>query len=406
MSANPIDQRIGTRLRRVRKTLGLSLKAVKNKVGFSNYQTLSDIETAKRPAKASELARLCELYCKDTWYFLREDEPQEMPMVCAWRGDTLNADNKLLVEAQVYRLAGYYQLLEELTEESHSLKYEPWPKTHDRLTFEIVADKAEELVCDLNLGARPSASLWQALEVDCHIKVLHCELQGVGSALTAFGEYGWLIAVDSRQVSWRSNFSLAHELFHLLSHNYYPLAEIHLEDAGCTEPQGKPRYEVLADVFAAALLMPSERMVNQLDKRIVENKITWSDLIGIATHFDVSIEALLWRLVSLKRLQKECVIELLRSNEFRAHTEAERSIERKHAALFSRRFAELGIRALRRGRISKGRFCQIFDTTRAEFAGFVAQYGDFQYTDDNTGMQAEGVSLIPPADLAAGSPGT
>ncbi len=401
MSANPIDQRIGTRLRQVRNTLGLSLEAVKDKVGFSNYQTLSDIETAKRPAKASELAQLCELYCKDTWYFLREDEPQEMPLVCAWR-DARDSDNKLLVEAQVYRLARYYQLLEELTEETHSLRHGPWPMTHERLTFEIVANKAEELVRDLKLGARPSASLWQALEVDCHIKVLHYELQGVGSAMTAIGEFGWLIAVDSRQVPWRRNFSLAHELFHLLSHNYYPLAEIHSEGAERTKSQAKPRYEVLADVFAATLLMPSEQIINQLNKRIVDNKITWSDLIGIATHFDVSTEALLWRLVSLKRLQKECVIELLQSNEFRAHAETGRQKERRHPALFSRRFAELGIKALRRGRISKGRFCQIFDITRAEFTGFVSLYGDFQYTDDNTGMQVNEVSLIPPPDLAVG----
>lgn len=64
------DGRIGRRLRRTRLDLGLTQNEVARRTALSLY-VVAGAERCTRPIKASELARLCNLYCRDSWYFLR-----------------------------------------------------------------------------------------------------------------------------------------------------------------------------------------------------------------------------------------------------------------------------------------------------------------------------------------------
>jgi len=400
MNANPIDERIGARLRRVRDELGLSAEYVCKRIGINSQPTLSDIERGKRPAKASELARLCKLYCKDSWYFLREDEPEEQPLICAWR-NSQDTESRALIEAQVYALARNYQLLEEVTDEMRLPSLEPWSKELD-LTWTSVAGKAKDLVKDWNLGARPAASLHEILEEKLHIKVVSYDLQCAGSALTAEGEFGYIVALNAKEVPWRKNFSLAHELFHLLSKNRYPLSEIH-HDTAMDSIEKKPRYERLADTFAATLLMPAEDTASELKKRLDNhNLIKWVDLVGIAVEFGVSTEAMLWRLKNLGRLTTDRVNQLLASAAFRSIDQSSRIDDRKGGLEFSRRMVRFGLKALKLGKISKGKFCQIFKTTRAEFDSFISLYGDLRYDESDPVIDTDPIELLSQSENTEG----
>lgn len=393
MSKNPIDQRIGARLKNVRESLRLTLQTVSQNVGFNTYQTLGSIEKGTRPAKASELARLCELYCKDSWFFLREDEPPMQTFNCAWR-NSQEAGDRPLVEAQVYDLARSYQLLEEVTGEKRMPSLVPWPQEDD-LTYKSVAEKASDLVHDWNLGARPANSLREILEERFHVKIVSYNLRNAGSALTAEGDFGDIIVLNTMEVYWRQNFSLAHEVFHLLSRNHFPLIEIHLEDTNGLSD--KPEYEKLADSFASALLMPDREIHSEFKKRLVDNnKIAWIDLAGIATEFGVSTQALLWRLKRLGKFKTEQVEHLLATPRFRDIDKSIRTGKKGSGLEFSRRMVRLGVKALQLGKISKGKFCEIFRTTRAAFSSFILDYGDLVYDENNADALVDPIELISP----------
>lgn len=394
MSTNPIDKRIGARLRHVRESLGLTLQTASEIVGFNTYQTLGSIEKGTRPAKASELAKLCDHYCKDSWYFLREDEPTEPPIVCAWR-DVQDSAMRPLVEAQVHRFAKDFWLLEVITGEQHPPGLVPWERSEDALSYESVSSKADDVVSDLNLGARPSGTLRQVLEEEWYIKILCHNLAGAGSALVADSEFGHIIAIDAQEVPWRQNFSLGHELFHLLAKNYYPLESSQNETS-----VGKPKYEKLADAFSSALLMPRIAVLSELKKRTVENRIAWVDLIGIATEFGVSRDALLWRLVNLGKLKAADVKGIKGSDEFKNMDKEARYSRRADVQDFSKRFVRLGVKALQLGKISKGRFCQMCGIKRTQFDSFVSEYGDLQYSETALGSESGEMELASPNDAS------
>jgi Zn-dependent peptidase ImmA (M78 family) len=270
-----------------------------------------------------------------------------------------------LVKAQVHALAQNYQLLEEVTGENRLPALEPWPVEFD-LTWKSVAEKAKELVRAWNLGARPAACLHEILEEKRHIKIVSYDLREAGSALTAEGGFGYIVALNATEAPWRKNFSLAHELFHLLSKNRFPLDEIHRDLIG--ESSEKPKYERYADTFAATLLMPDKDVIRELENRLIDdNRVEWVDLVGIAMEFGVSTEAMLWRLKRLGRLKAEQVEQLLESAKFRGIDKSTRTGKKGSGLEFSRRMVWLGLKALRLGKISKGKFCQIFKTTRADF---------------------------------------
>src|SRR3990167_181556 len=90
---------LGQRLRAIREELEMTLEEVANKMGFNNYQTLSDIESGSRQVKAHELASLSKIYFKDINYFLSPEVAQSVSHpVILWRNATL--DTKLKVSRE------------------------------------------------------------------------------------------------------------------------------------------------------------------------------------------------------------------------------------------------------------------------------------------------------------------
>lgn len=105
-----------------------------------------------------------------------------------------------------------------------------------------------------------------------------------------------LIAVNSTMTMGRQRFSLAHELYHYYYDNF--------ETTICekTFDGNKSDHEKEADQFASFFLMPSAA----LKKKILSIKI-WSikDFLVLEHFFQVSHEALKWRLVNCGALTKE-----------------------------------------------------------------------------------------------------
>jgi len=361
--------RIGRRLKEVRDRLGLTLTEAAGRMGFNNYQTLSEIEKGARALKAWELSKLADLYSKDIWFFLQEGEPELTPNTYAWRKADATTDTREL-EAGFDRLLENYHLLEEVTGEINDTKFEPWDMDAAKLTRQVVEKLANDFITDYNLGYRPAANIIDVIEKQLGIKVLFVNMGQQGSAVSTHGKHGCAIIVNSSEAPWRCNYNLAHELFHLFTGSTHAS-----ESPQSTHGPDSDDIEKLADAFAAALLMPQVPVLREAERRIQNGRISLLDLARIAVDFDVSSQALMYRLAGLRKLDWDQVKTIVDSEEFAAENRKARQGTFRKCPEFSNRFVGLGLKALQEGRISIGKFCKIFGITRSGFPDFLSAYG-------------------------------
>ncbi|MBU4320860.1 MAG: XRE family transcriptional regulator [Nitrospinae bacterium] len=366
------NKAIATLLRKERESLKYTLKDVSQGMGFSNYQTLSSIESGEREIKAWELARLAELYGKRIDYFLSEQTEISQPKVL-WR-DPAKTENKTETERKFISFClNYKRLLGLTTEENIKLPYNIQPDKTEfkRGGFEYTVELAEELRRTLNLGGRPAYSLSNVLEQVFNILVLYMDLGMVCSGASTSGDFGKAILVNSSDAPWRRNYDLAHELFHLITWDIFSDEEIYPK----TE-KGKSEVEQWADAFASALLLPSEEVRREFSKRLEDNKITYISLIEIAQEFKVSIEALLWRLVNLNLLKRNVVNQLINEEQLKDINKKMRVTDwADEKPYLSSRYITLAIKALQAGKISKLKFAEYIDKPFSEVSSFLRKYG-------------------------------
>jgi Zn-dependent peptidase ImmA (M78 family) len=113
-----------------------------------------------------------------------------------------------------------------------------------------------------------------------------------------------LIGVNSSHSSTRQRFTIAHEIGHLLLHKGRPMildapGRVNMRDS--TSSQATDAEEIEANSFAAELLMPSERTVEEFRKRMSAkgDKKVERVVAELAKRFDVSPQAMQFRLVNL-----------------------------------------------------------------------------------------------------------
>jgi len=364
-----INVRVGKRLKKVREVSGLKKVEVAQRMGLNHYQTLSDIENGVRAIKVWELAKLCDIYCKESKYFMQEEEPVERDLSFAWREKDNRKDSKP-VESRLKYLHESYDLLEELTGEKAITNIDSWNERISELIDDRVAEKAENLIADLELGRRPAVELSNVMENKLNIKLIYVDLEGFGSAVASYDDERFAIFINAGDAPWRRNFNLAHELFHLYSRNIFPL-----ENLMKYEHDEQSEIEKIANTFASFLLLP-EKLVEEIWNGIKSKENpALVDFIRAAINIEVSTQALLIRMVKLKLLESSKVDKVLNSPEFKEINKQERSGKNIPAPMFSSRFVWLGIKALKYGKISKGKFCKIFNINRAEFSRFISERG-------------------------------
>jgi Zn-dependent peptidase ImmA (M78 family)/transcriptional regulator with XRE-family HTH domain len=363
------DAVIGERLQMARKVLGLSLQEVAAKVGFANYQTLASIETGERPAKVSELARLADVYFKDLAFFLSESEAMRSNWSIAWRKKDYSLTTSA-IEGRVFQVLADYQLLEELTGEMKVPLLEPWSPSTGPLDRDSVSEKAEKLQCQLGLGSRPASVLKDVLEDRLRIKFLYLDMGEGVSAVSAKGDFGYAIVIDSKEAPWRRSFSLAHELFHLYASAICPLEQIHKKTTN-----GKSNIEKLADQFAACLLLPADALNESIKQYAKGNRLETIDLISIALEYKVSTQALLYRMENLGLFAEAKADDIIRTPEFETLNAALRRNRNESELEYSRRMISLALKAVQQGKISRGRACKMFRVSRSQFESFLSQRG-------------------------------
>jgi Zn-dependent peptidase ImmA (M78 family)/DNA-binding XRE family transcriptional regulator len=362
---------IGKRLKKVRDTLGFTQKEVSDMMGFNDYQTLSSIEDGSRKLKATELARLAKIYLRDISYFLTPRQ-EEANVVVLWRAYSGDNACKLKEQEFVKYCDNYYDLEERLGLDHRFSLPQLDNLTADDFNYEKIREIATEYYNQMLLGSRPACVLEKVLEEKYNIKILYLDLGRSGSAASAIGKFGAAILTNANEVSWRKNFNIAHELFHIITWKIFDYKRIHVDD------NAKPLIEKWADAFASNLLLPQEEITREFENRIKDGKISLLDLIGIAREFIVSIDAFLWRLVTLKLIGHNEAKELLESNKVRELDTIKRLADHKEAMpCISIRYLNLAFKAYQNGFISRGKLAEYLNIDRNDVGKMLRQYGGY-----------------------------
>ena len=344
------------RLKHARQAMNLTLADVAQRTGIGS-STLSEFENAKREPRLPQLKDLADLYRRSTTFFLEEGPCCRETVL--WRQKPTSPDAES-VQAELLRLTEQYCNLETWCEDFEELDLPMASGDRERFGYSQAERLAHIFRTRYGLGERPGQSLLRVLEEVCKVKVFHMAFEPSGSAACTLSDhYGAAILLNSKNVRWRRNFDLAHELFHLLTWNVF-----RQRDAS-SAVEASAGEEKLATCFARNLLMPQEPLRIAIDsQRGDRTKLSFDDLFEVARQFDVSVEALLWQMTFVFSLSKEIVgqtIEKLRDRmafwDQRQHdTPPKRPL----------RFEALANEALRKGLISTGRYAEYLGITRRQ----------------------------------------
>lgn len=343
---------IGQRLKYARDAVSKTLRTVHEVTGIGE-SSISEWENGGREPSFSQLAKLAKAYDRDVNFFL-DTEPLPQDIVL-WREKP--ADNSASETAvRLIRLAEQFQRLEQLCGNPASCSLVLASGTSETFSWGDAESLAHEFRISHSLGERPAASLMTVLEEVCRVKIFHDAFEPSGTAACIRSDrLGSAILLNSNNIRWRRNFDLAHELFHLLTWAIFRLGE-NLLATSETE-------EKLANKFASCLLMPSEPLKSAVtSQRNGNSSLDYDDLFEIARQFDVSVDALLWRMVDMK------LIDRTKAKETRTSIRGQVGIwEKRRSETPSTRpvrFEALALEAIAKGKISTGKFAEFMGITR------------------------------------------
>ena len=372
---------LAERLKKARESAGLTLGEAASRLGFANYQTLSNIEKGERDVKASELTLFARTYFCNFSTLVMGDDKSTSAMHLLWR-KAPTGERKKEIEAYIKNRFEQYHLIERLLEIDTEINSRLINITPSDIRTNIQIDSLASKISNLlNLGSRPALSLQKVMEQVLQIKLLFVELSDFGSAAsTVHPEFGAAIIVNNEEAPWRINFTLAHELFHIITWNTLSAADMENNDQFFSEIEKK------ADRFASALLLPETEIRQELAKRIKEQRLSFADVVDLAREFGVSTSALLYRMANLRFMPWEKAHELSNNDDLTMidHRIRKNSIDE---APVSERFILLASKCLRRGLISHGKFAEILGIDRADIDELLESRG-------LTEMEGESLAII------------
>lgn len=367
MDATATAASVGEAIRQAREAMGMSQRALAERVGLSAAQTVSEIELGRRAVRTAELVKFSRALHTDVDVLLGLREAPRAPLVL-WR--RVADGHHRARDAQLLERARRYAQLEAWTASEPAAVLPDFPFDPRAATQHRVASLAAETRKQLDLGSIPAAALVRTLEDVYGVKIfferLEKEDDGSCSAACVRGDFGAAILMNASEAPWRRNFNFAHELFHLVTWDAVQRAWLEDTRRGPT-PRWYAQLERLADHFAAHLLLPADALLARFDARTREGKVTYRGLAVLAREFEVSTHALLIRLRELGRLRQTDVNRLRDDAAFREVDRATMAGRWDEPAVpFPERYRRLALRAYEQGTIGISKLSEYLETPVGE----------------------------------------
>ena len=349
-------EELGAAVRRARDRAGLTQDELATAAGFVSAQTVSDIERGVRDIKAWELQRLAQnLHTSyDVLLGLRAEPVAHV----LWRRGT--RDVSKATEARLLERASRYAMLEEWSDLPAPEPLPEFPLDPATAWYPEVDALANRVARTLDLGSRPATALVKVLEERFRVKVFYEDLPDEESAACVRDSFGAAVLMNAGQAPWRRNYNFAHELFHLVT--WDAVARVWPRDG--TEPEWAEQLERFANSFASHLLLPADELSAQYRVRCRDGRVADPDLVELAREFDVSTQALVFRLKFLRLLSAEEADATLERPSFRKldrSTMADRWVQPQTG--LPERYVRLAYLAYAKGRLSLARLAELLETT-------------------------------------------
>jgi Zn-dependent peptidase ImmA (M78 family)/DNA-binding XRE family transcriptional regulator len=299
----PFDLEVGQRLREVRQDAGLSQERVAAALDIPR-SAVSLIESGDRALASSELAKLSRVYgwsAEKLLFGAPTDEPVETleepePVLRFFRTQSELAPLEERWLSQAEEQWRRYADLERLLYGQQRWDLPTYPVPGGR-AYEQGERLAEQERRRLNLGVAPVRSMIGLLEGE-GVKVLirpFPDATGVSGAYFFSEALGPCVLVNASDLPSRRRFTEAHEYCHFL------VDRQPLEGEICSESRHREEFEMRANAFAAAFLMPELGIRDALgEANVGPGNVGPEDVVHLMFRFGVSYQAILWRLVNLR----------------------------------------------------------------------------------------------------------
>ncbi len=289
-------QIIGAQLRKAREMLQLSPKEVAQYLGISERQILSWETDQERPS-LQLLERLADIYGREIDYFLKETP--SLSVQIEFRSMTRRSLVELSVAARkvIARFDELCRAADELEEAlGKKLSIEIRHASKDQSPLNLAKDQRRIL----GLNGKPVGRLRDLVGKRgiriFELVVPHGEFSGFSYW---HKEYGPCILINAKDPVGRRNFTLAHEYAHLLYGHAPLVCEIAAEGKPGRYPDERP-----ADLFAIAFLLPEDPVREDFSVRGLQKTPSVQQVGKLAGKWNVSVQAMFYRLEDLNLVEK------------------------------------------------------------------------------------------------------
>ncbi|HVU35339.1 MAG TPA: XRE family transcriptional regulator [Opitutaceae bacterium] len=349
---------VGERIRMAREAKGWTQEALAEAMGIADRQTISTIESGERRVAADEMVRFIAVLEQPLAYFTDPHLVVE-ENVFSYRARRSVADIAEF-ERQARKLIETNRRLRAVLGETPPPTFTGVRGLTKTSPLETAGMVGYRFFVNWQLGDPPAHTLRQAICEQHHVLVLEVDApEGVSGAACHLDD-GDIILLNRREPSYRKNYTLGHEFFHLLTWQQMPPEKADLEDL-----ERKPKVEQLADAFTANLLVPSTVLKRVWDA--AQGSLR-DRVLEVARHFDVSGQTAYWRLVNCRYLRDP--------NRALLNEDLSRSEERSATPpLFARDFVRRVHRAIADGRMTVNAATDLLEIRRDELERLFSDQG-------------------------------
>lgn len=288
---------LGARLQEARKAKGLTQDAVASEMEMART-TIVAIEKGERRVTSHELIQFVRLYGLEISRLVGRPQQVEA-LVPQFRAAWKTSGELESCAFELQKAAEDYLELERLCDRPLPRNYPNVYNFDDGTPDQAAEEIAQSERNRLGLGDAPIPDLWRILESDVGLRVFKLALPSKIAGMFAYNEtLGGCVAINGNHPDDRGHWSLAHEFAHFLTTRHQSEITFLFAD------KPSSRKERFAEAFAKYFLLPSSGLNRRFMEvyRANQRKMSLADILTLADHFQVSVQAMVLRLEELQRL--------------------------------------------------------------------------------------------------------
>ena len=273
----------GNRLKLARVYCGMTTDELGDKIGVTR-QSISQFENEKNAPSLSTLISLASILHFPVSFFTQEDVDRGADNVGSTYFRKLLTTSKKYQQEQIAKMrfvARIYSFLNQYVEFPHV----NLPSIGPDVEPELAAKKLREF---WNLGYTPITNIIRVMENNgIVVTSFETSTDDVDAYSHKFNDLFIVVLSKNKRVAARTNFDAAHELGHILLHNWY-------EDLDSLSREEFRERENEANAFASAFLLPEEPFRYDFERYSLKGR-GLERFVVMKQKWHVSIEALLYR---------------------------------------------------------------------------------------------------------------